>query len=241
MDLSPLSKLNPWGAATLDNLDTENVQDGQRIGGKSNRQYVRFYNRKVMEVHATEVARNERTGEVRVLKTTPVEVEREFVQIVTPGDKNEVDQPAEDFHKREFFRQYAQFRDGKTAPMGTPIEDCSYVGPSVATELVYRGCKTEEQLADASEVLCGTIADGFSLREFARASVRAKNQNANMGQITAMRSELQKAMDRIAELEAASKGVKPVEAGTLLTAEGDVLTPKRGPGRPRKEEQIEAA
>lgn len=231
MDLSPLSKVIPnWGAPTLEGFDTEHMVPGERLKG-SNRQFVRFYKKKISQVYATKVKVNEKTGASQILGTGIREVEKEFVHIKTPGDPNEVDDFAEDFHKREHWQQYKAFRDGNSAPIGTPIEESSFVSPSIATELRYLGVHTVEQLADASDMLCGQVANGWELREYARAITKANEDNKSLGQVTALKSELEKAQTMIRELQAQMKNVQAARE------ESETPSPKRG--RPRKIDNTE--
>ena len=78
--LSALSQIaQVTGTSTVDGLDFANFQDGQRVGGSSNRQFVRFYRKIVPQVCAKEVSINPKTQEVRVLSSEVREIEREFV------------------------------------------------------------------------------------------------------------------------------------------------------------------
>lgn len=218
MQLSPLSKLIPtFGSPTLEGGYDVGVQDGQRLK-TTGRQYVRFYSKIVPEVYATEVKINPKTGSTTVLKTAIRDVTREFVEIITPGDKNTVDDFAEDFHKREHWKEYKAFRDGDIAPRGKSLEECSYVSPHVVTELNYRKCFTMEQLADASDLLCGQIPDGQMLREFARAEAKALIDNKTNGEVGILSRKLEETQAQLAELQ-------------LQMREGS--TPKRM-GRPPK-------
>lgn len=213
MDLSPLGKLIPtFGSPTLEGLDYSNAVNGQRVSAGSSRQFVRFYKKIVPTLSAKKVKINEKTGEVRVLEHEIVDVEREFVEIVTPGDKNTVDDFAQDFHRREHWEQYRAFRDGRTAPIGEPIEECSFVPSHIATELKYLKVHTVEQLAEASDILCDRVANGHQLREHARAVVKAKNSSKSLEQVNALKSELDRAMKMIAELQGQRNGAQPVEA-----------------------------
>lgn len=207
-----------FGAATLEGFDTTGAQPGQRLPGLK-RQYVRFYRKTIPVVCATEVKINEKTGTTQVLKTAVKEVEREMVNIVTPGDSsNIVDDFAEDFHRREHWREYKAFRDGKVGPIGKDIDECtSYISPHVATELRYLGVHTEEQLAAASDLLCGQIACGFDLREFARACVKAQEGNKNLDQVRNLQAELVKSNDLIADLQ---KQINKMN-GVLLDSKGN--------------------
>lgn len=240
MSNSPLNQLVPsWDAETLQGFDIpENVQDGQRIGGSSKRQFVRFYKKKLAEPYATEVKIHPQTGATQVLKTGVREVEREFVHVRTPGDKNEIETFAEDDHRREFFHQYRAYRDGKGIPLGTPVEECNYIAPSIQTELVYLGIRTEEQLADASEIALERIPDGFSLREFARANCKVKFDNAASGQVNLLKSEMLKLQETIKaqaqQMETLKALVNP-QGEPLSQVVSEVLeTEKRGRGRPKK-------
>lgn len=249
MEASPINKAIPsWGSPTLEGFDLQNAHEGERIRGSS-RQFVRFYKKKFVEVVATKVKINEKTGSTQVLETKPVEKEEEFVQIVTPGDKNSIDARVEDFHRREFWPQYKAFRDGKGVPLGTPIEECSFISPSIALELKYLGCHTVEQLADGSDLLSNQIANGWELREYARAVVKAQGNNKDKEQVNLLQVNLEKAQQQIAELAEANKKMQamildatgnPIRREEETTPEivsGVVSVPqeglRRGPGRPR--------
>lgn len=208
-----------FGAPTLEGFDTNNVTPGERVRG-ANRQYVRFFWKKEPEVYAVEAIVNEKTGSAKVTKTAVREVLREMVHIKTPGDPNEVEDHAADFHKREHWRAYKAFRDGKTGPIGTDIDECtSYISPHLATELRYRGVHTEEQLADASDLLCGQIPEGFSLREFARARCKTKKSNENTQELNTLREQLASQAALISQLqEQMNKG-----SGVLFSASGEAM------------------
>ncbi|CAB4151337.1 hypothetical protein UFOVP591_12 [uncultured Caudovirales phage] len=252
MDLSLINNAIPDFGPTVQGLNTVG-EIGQRVGGDnsgSNRQFVRFYSKKISKLIATKVRIDEKTGSTTVLETKPVEETQEFVEIITPGDKNTVDQPAQLFHKREHFRQYQAFRDGRTTPLGQSVEDCQFISQSVALELKYLGCHTVEQLADASDALAGQIPDGFSLREFARAHCKANLDNKSLGQVNALQAQLNASQARLKELEAqvsmlVGASGQPLQAppsrpegydeGSDVDESGIQLSPRRG--RPRRTEE----
>lgn len=241
MQLSPLNKVIPsFGAPTLEGFDTDNIQDGQRIRG-TGRQYVRFYNKKYIQPYATKVKVNPATGATQVLEMGTREVEREFVEIVTPGDKNTVDDFAEDFHKREHWKHYKAFRDGRSAPIGTPIEQCSFINQSIATELLYLGVHTQEQMADASDELCNRVANGWELREFCRAVVKADMDNKSLGQVNALKLEMTK-MQELATKQAEMIDELKKQIGntqpTIIERIVEVpAAPKNKGGRPKKTQE----
>jgi hypothetical protein len=205
METSALGSVIPsWGAPTLEGFDTNNIVDGQRLKG-SGRQFVRFYIKKFVEVFATKVKTNEKTGATQVLETSTREREREMVEIITPGDKNIVDDFAEDFHRREHWKAYKAFRDGHGVPLGKSVDECSYISPQMATELKYRGCYTEEQLAEASDLLCQQIPNGSDLRAFARSIVKVNNEGKNTEEVSQLKQQLlqaQLAMSEMADAQA---------------------------------------
>ncbi len=223
MQLSPLSKVIPsFGAATLEGLDTSNLQEGQRIGGNKGRQFVRFYN-KTYSIPVTVRAKiNHKTGSAIPLEVEMRTVTREFVEIITPGDKNTVDDFAEDFHKREHFAKYQAFREGRTAPLGKSIDELAYINQHTATELRIMNIHTEEQLADASEVALGRIADGFLLRDYARTSVAASGGTETKEQVLILQSQVKEMAAIIEGLKSQSAIVAPVQ--TLSPAQKRAAT-----------------
>lgn len=225
-----MGSIPTYGASTLDGFDYSQVTPGQRLRG-INRQMVRFYKKKFPQVYATEVKVNEKTGSTQVLKTGIREVEREMVLIVTPGDTNTVEDFAEDYHRREHWGVYKAFRDGRGAPIGMPLEEATFISSNLATELKYLGVHTVEQLADSSDVLCNQVGDGWNLREFARATVKANMDNKQLAQVNALRNELDEAKKMISEMRS------QMSQGPAVTSSEDVSNSseiRRGPGRPKK-------
>jgi len=201
MNNSPLSAIPTFGSATLESdFDMSTYEAGKPLRGNSKRQFVRFYNHTFTEVYTTKANINEKTGSSTPVETGVREVTKEMVNIVTPGDPNIVDEYATAWHRRMFFKQYKAFRDGKTAPMGYPVEEAQFIGPSIATELKYLGCHTVEQLADASDVLCGNLANGFELRDFARSYCKAQISNKTSPQVILLHAELEKAKAEISAM-----------------------------------------
>lgn len=238
MNISPLNKVIPsWGAPTLEGFDLNSMQDGQRIKGSA-RQFVRFYFKKFLQIYATDVKINEKTGSTTVLKTGTREVEREMVEIITPGDKNIVDDFAADFHKREHWRQYKAFRDGESGPVGTPIDECEFVSPHIATELRYYGCHTLEQLADAGDVFVTNVPNGWELREYARQVVKVNEKNKDLSQVKVLQAQLEKSSEIIQAMEERLKALE----SPLVDASGDPISLptldaqpiKKSKGRQRK-------
>lgn len=222
-----------FGAPTLQGFDLSNPQNGVPIPGKASGQFVRFYPKVVVEVYATEVEINEKLGTTKVLKTGTREREWEMVEIVTPGDTNKLDVVAEDFHKRTFWKQYTAYRENKGAYVGKDLDLCDYVPPSVVTELKYKKCHTQEQLAAASDLLCGLIPDGYRLREFAKSMVKADLDNASLGQVNTLKKELEAAQEAIKQLTAQQKEISASMIKPEITQEIEDEPRNRKPGQPK--------
>ncbi len=222
MNTSPLSSIPTFGSPVLEgDFDMSTFEPGQPLRSTSKRQFVRFYNHTFSEVYTTKARINEKTGTSVPVETAVRKVTKEMVEIVTPGDTNVINEFATDWHRRMFFKQYRAFRDGKTAPMGLPVDEAPFISNHVATELKYLGCHTVEQLADASDLLCGNIASGYELREFARSHCKALSENKNTPQVALLSSELDKARAEIAEMRA-----------LLVGPSGDPLPAVKKRGRP---------
>lgn len=209
-------------------FDLQNVTPGERIRSIS-RQFVQFYRKTFNVVYATKVKINEKTGSSIPVETATKEVVREMVKIITPGDTNDVDTHAEDYHRREHWREYKAFRDGNGAPIGLNLDDCDYVAPQIVTELKYRNCHTQEQLADASDFLCDQIPNGHELREFARGAVKAEALNSNQNNVSALKDELTRSNLIIAEMRQAQEAMRL----QLVDLQGKPLEKDKG-GRPKK-------
>lgn len=213
-----------WGSPTLEGFDLNNVQEGQRISGIK-RQFVRFYKKKIVQPRALNTF-TAPTGETKILSATTDHIEREMVEIITPGDKNTVDDFAQDFHKREHWNAYKNFRNGNVAPMGQSVDEANFITPPIATELRYLGVHTVEQLADAADILCERVPNGWELREFARAVVKANAEQGSNQQALILQAELAEAKKMIAELQGQMQGV--------LHSEKQEEAEFRRSGRPRK-------
>ncbi len=203
-----------FGAKTLEDLDYASAVPGERVRGK-NRQFVRFFHKTENEIYAKEFVQNEKTGSTKVLSTATRPVTKEWVEIITPGDKNTVETIAEDFHKREHMKEYRAFREGRTAPVGKSLDECSYIQGPIATELRIQGVHTEEQLADAPDTVMMRIPNGEGIRMFAKEAQKAKLANEQNPALQALQAQLVEAMEKIKALEVERKDIdlKPASKG----------------------------
>lgn len=217
-----------YGSPTLTGFDLNNVKDGQRVGGSQNgssRQFVRFYKKIVPEIWTTKAKINEKTGNSTPLETEVRNIEKTFVEIITPGDKNTVDDVAQTFHMHEHRKEYVAFREGKTGPIGMPLDEAKFISAAVAMELNIQKVFTVEQLADSSEALMQTIPDGFFLREAARSVVKANAAGKVSSEVVVLKSQLDASTKAMAAMQAQIDAITGSKGAPIIT-----------PGEPAVEE-----
>jgi len=83
----------------------------------------------------------------------PVYVDAEFIQIIVPGDKNNVvKRPVREKDKRIFRKQYEAFKAGtQDVTNGTPLKEWPGITRSEVEMLAYFKVQTVEALADLSD------------------------------------------------------------------------------------------
>lgn len=140
----------------------------------------------------------------------PVYVEREYIEIITPGDKTTViDRPVRDTDKRAYAQQYAAFKAGDEMQLvGTPLVQWPGCSRAQVMELAHFGCRTVEQLAEMSDGNLGNVGPLRALRDAARAYLETARGQAP---ITKMQAELE-----AARLEMAAMRQKLDEATAAL-------------------------
>jgi hypothetical protein len=154
---------------------------------------------------------------------------RPFVRIMTPGDKtNVIETFANDDHKMRFPRQWLAFQmrgsDEVAMLIGVPLSRWRQERPDDLSEvqqaeLQILKFQTVEQVATSTDAQLQRIGMGAAgLRERARAYLTGKNNAEAESKISAQQAEID-------ELK------KQMQA---------ILGDRRGPGRPRKEDTVNA-
>lgn len=163
-------------------------------------------------------------------------VVRDFVEILTPGDRtNIVDRPARDEDRARFPKQWAAYQNNvsQEAAAGMPLSAWGHLSAERVEWYRFYKVSTVEQLADLSDAAFANLDPGSRKEsEAARGFLSATKAAAPMQQ---MQAELQERDKRIAALEALLLGGKPAEAKPLVT---DLSTPEEAPkkrGRPAKQ------
>lgn len=123
---------------------------------------------------------------------------REFVRVITPGDKtNIIDTLASEYYKKRFPRQWIHFQsqnDG-SAFIGTPLNDWAKSSPTDISdyqlqELNILKFQTVEQVATMSDSQTQKVGmGGIGLRERARTFLQGKNQKASSSEVEELRAK----------------------------------------------------
>ncbi len=239
--------------------DIEFNQDGSlKQSGKQN---IKFYNKKILTFKAkpllSESGEPLRDGQGKIRfdidpktglpKKEAVEEILEFVRVETKGDTNVFDNVATDIHKRQFYRQYKHFREGKV-PDGNPIEDFEFLQPQTIMELHMLGIHVIQQVADMSDIECEQLKDqsGYEIRDIAAQWVKINTPQGQAMKASKLESELMKLRREVAELKGGRRYQpmaegEPMQQEELIESQPDnfvefsaeELAEKRR-GRPRK-------
>lgn len=130
----------------------------------------------------------------------PVYDDVEYIRIIVPGDKqNEIHRPANDFERRRFARQYAEFKAGtREAQSGMPLKEWTAISASQVKELAYHHVYTVEQLAGLSDANIQNIGPIRGLQAKAKDYLEKAAGNAPLEK---MRAELTEKDTTIATLK----------------------------------------
>lgn len=156
----------------------------------------------------------------------PIYEDREYVSIMVKGqDKQIFWREVTNEDRNRFPNAYQSFQKGVSAPaIGTPIEMLG-LGPSTVESLKQKGVRTVEDLAELGDAALQSV--GLGAREM---KDRAK-------------AFLNKSSETTTKLQAENDALKAQLAD--LAAKVDALAsqspapPKRGPGRPPKQERVQ--
>ena len=130
----------------------------------------------------------------------PVFVEKEYVEIRSPGNEtNIINRPVSDLDRNRFPRHYKMFKEGiADAVIGTPLSEMLWIKRTTAEELKHLKIITVEHLAAVTDDVCGRMAGLYDLK------AKAKAYLENSG-----KPDVESLLKRIADLEA--KLAEPAE------------------------------
>lgn len=141
----------------------------------------------------------------------PIFDDLEYVEIMTPGDKqNIIHRPIRAADIEEFGEQYRRWKAGaEEQQSGTLLSEWPGVTRSQVEELAYFKIRTVEQLADLSDGNAAKLGAIQALREKARDYVAKAKAEAPLDKVRAENADLKNEVEtmkrQLAELSAASK------------------------------------
>ena len=235
--------MDTFGSPILE--DVAFNQDGSlKQSGKQN---VKFYHKKVLSFRAK---KNENGDLIWDKKTGLPEKEAfeehvEMLRVETKGDTNIFDDRASEFHKRQFYRQYKYFRDGKI-PEGNPIENFDFIQAPVVMELHMLGIHVIEQVADMSDLECQQLKDqpGYEIRDIARQWVKINSPQGQASKAAKLEQEVLKLKRELENMKAPKRSFEAAPqvidriveepSKEITTMELSMEDAAKGAGRPRK-------
>ena len=150
-------------------------------------------------------------------------VEREYIDIRVPGQRDSVVRPATPRDKERFPRHYAAFQQRIEMPVGgTPLIEWPAITRSLADELSFKNIKTVEQLAELNDNLMHNIQGAQNFKQKAKDWLLRAKDDAVLGKlrdaldkrdvtIAEQKTVLENAIARIEELEKPKKKAKKKE------------------------------
>lgn len=142
--------------------------------------YVKFYMRPVVDQD-----RSNKEGR-------PIYVDREYIEIRTPGNQtNVVQRPVTDMDRKRFRQAYQSFKAGNEEQViGTPLVEVPWITRSMVEELAHLRIRTLEHLAGVNDDVCGRIPGLYSLKEKAQAAIQQATNHAPIAELQARNEAL---------------------------------------------------
>lgn len=118
--------------------------------------------------------------------------EREYIEIRTPGQQNNVIvRPVAEMDKTRFREAYRQFKAGVADQLdGTPLYEVPFLTKSQVEELAHMRVRTLEHLADLNDSVCSAHAGLYALKQKAQKFLQAAEKAAPITDLQRQINEL---------------------------------------------------
>jgi Zn-dependent metalloprotease len=139
----------------------------------------------------------------------PVYEETEYLQIMKPGDRdNVIQRPATKMDKQRFAEHYRKFkaREDQESFEGTLLEEWPAITRSQAEELKFLNIRTVEQLANVADNYAQNIMGVNVLKSKAKAFIEAADKNATNEALADANAQIEELRQQIAAMR-----TEPVE------------------------------
>ncbi len=122
----------------------------------------------------------------------PMYRDREYVEIRTPGQQNNVIQrPVTDMDRQRFRQAYRKFKEGEEEQViGTPLSEVPWITRSQVEELAHIRVRTLEHLAALDDSVCSRFAGLYSLKQKAQKAMEKAISDAPISALQAQIDEL---------------------------------------------------
>lgn len=123
----------------------------------------------------------------------PIYDEKEYLEIRTPGDQNNVIQrPVSDMDRQRFRGAYGRFKEGLSdQTSGTPLAEVPWITRSQVEELVHIRVTSLEQLSELRDDICSRYAGMYNLKQRAQAHLKAASEAAPMEGMQKLKEEME--------------------------------------------------
>jgi hypothetical protein len=143
-------------------------------------------------------------NEVKTLEAgRPIFEETEFISIMAPGSRNNVERPVRDVDKTRFPRHYAAFkaREDQESVDGTVLSEWPGITRGQAEELRFFNVVTVEQLAGVADNKISNFMGLQTLKTKAREYLEASKGNAAVEALIAANNQIEALKERLDALE----------------------------------------
>ena len=177
-----------------------NVEDFQNQQNADKGLLVKFYIKPFMDQTAT------------AKEGRPIYVDKEYIQIMVPGQRDFIARPATPADKARFPEHYKMFKErtsDEVKVQGTLLKEWPLISRSQVEELSFMNVKTVEQLAEVADVNIGQMMGMNQLKAKAKEWLEAAEAHNRDVQ---MRAEMQAQLDaRDEEIEKLKAAVKALQ------------------------------
>lgn len=166
-----------------------NVEDFEHRNAADKQVYVKFYTRPVPD--------EAKTAE----EGRPMYKDREYIEIRTPGNQNNIIQrPVSELDRQRFRQAYMAFKAGESEQViGTPLTEVPWITRSQVEELSHMRIRTLEHLAGLNDEVCSRHAGLYKLKQRAALAIEEAGKTAP---IAKMQKENEELSNRLAALQA---------------------------------------
>lgn len=138
----------------------------------------------------------------------PVYVEKEFIRIIKPGDRDSVlEVPADKEYRHRFAARYALWKEGNQGEgaIGTPLRELPFVNTAWREELAFFGVHTAEQLVNMSDSVSQHFMGIRALQDRVRRYIEGASGNSAVEklsrEVASKDAEMQAMRQAIADLQ----------------------------------------